>query len=296
MSKRQFKELSKAQKSYLNVFKKDAPSRYKNDVDWLNKKVKEIEEANASAVNLSKKDSDGGSSSSTSAKKQKVEEKKILTFSNLLSKTTTYKDWIAFKKLLNNASDEEKDEFYKKAKGLAGGKPPYYSLEKVKQRLAEKEDELTKVKNATKGLFIKNILQKKIDSIIKLFEIDLLEDTPDKEDKIPSELLPFVFEKLSVFLSKHALFLKEKIILSNIKPFVEAKDKENNLNQEKSLREEVESLKKDISSCPESSRFDQMRLELKAKLKEKEKSLLTLISGGEEALALDSFDGASQLY
>ena len=41
-------------------------------------------------------------------------------------------------------------------------------------------------------------MKNNIDSIIKLFEIDLLEDKPDEEEKIPSELLPFVFEKLCI--------------------------------------------------------------------------------------------------
>ena len=128
-----------------------------------------------------------------------------------------------------------------------------------------------------------------------MFRVKLL--TGNQEDgKIPNQLLPFVYEKLSIFLTKQASFLKEEIILETVKPFIQKMENEMSNDEETTLRKEIEELNKDIEECPSSKRYDAMRESLKKELKEKETALLKLMSGSSNVLALDALDGASQLY
>ena len=53
----------------------------------------------------------------------KNKDEKVLTLPSLLNKTTSYEEWIKFKKLLATSSEEEKSEFFKKAKGEYAGRP-----------------------------------------------------------------------------------------------------------------------------------------------------------------------------
>ena len=77
---------------------------------------------------------------------------------------------------------------------------------------------MVEVVKETKVLFLKKDLQNKIDNIVNLFHVNLLTENPE-DGKIPKQLLPFVYEKLSIFLKKQALFLKEEIIMETVKPF-----------------------------------------------------------------------------
>ena len=49
------------------------------------------------------------------------------------------------KKLLSVATEDEKMDFYKQAKGEYAGKPFYYGLAKTAERLSEKEEEMVEV-------------------------------------------------------------------------------------------------------------------------------------------------------
>ena len=153
MPKRKQITLSDLQKLYKQLVKKDLPMAYKNNFAWLSKKVEQITKTsyiNTTNINttnnyyvIEKEEVD------TEPPLKKVATKnideKVLTLPSLLNKTTSYEEWIKFKKLLATSSEEEKSEFFKKAKGEYAGRPFYYGLEKTAERLKEKEEEMVEV-------------------------------------------------------------------------------------------------------------------------------------------------------
>ena len=62
-------------------------------------------------------------------------QKKRKAEADLMNKNATYQDWVKFNKLMEQATDEQKEFFVKKAKGENGGKESFYSVAKNEARL-----------------------------------------------------------------------------------------------------------------------------------------------------------------
>jgi hypothetical protein len=125
------------QNLYKHLKRNAPPVAYKNNFQWLSKKVEEITKisyinATTTTTNINNNttnnyfmmDSNQDETSEPAKKKlkPKADEKDVFLYS-LLNKTTPYEKWIKFQKLLLVATDEEKTDFFKRAKGLHAGKP-----------------------------------------------------------------------------------------------------------------------------------------------------------------------------
>ena len=62
-------------------------------------------------------------------------QKKRKAEADLMNKNAAYQDWVKFNKLMEQATDEQKVSFVKKAKGENRGKESFYSLPRLKQGL-----------------------------------------------------------------------------------------------------------------------------------------------------------------
>ena len=62
-------------------------------------------------------------------------QKKRKAEADLMNKNAAYQDWVKFNKLMEQATDEHKELFVKKAKGENRGKESFYSVAKTEARL-----------------------------------------------------------------------------------------------------------------------------------------------------------------
>jgi len=290
--------LNQLHAQYTQAFNTPVPNKCKNDVRWLRSKLlahkkNETDEIANKVVDTIKKHHLEISSPPT-AKKQKVVIKTVESLPDLLNKNATYKDWVKFNKLQEEATDDQKELFVKKAKGENGGKESFYSIAKTEARLKEGETEVSEAEKQLKGLFVSETLQNKITELLKHFRL-LYDKTSNNTDVIPKELMPMVYEKLYAYLIAEMKAMKSRVILEKTVPIVEAFDTADKETETSKLREDIASLKHDIEKCPDGERFNEMKNTLKNELREKENKLLKLQSGTENVEGLDMLDGASQL-
>ena len=114
---------------------------------------------------------------------------------------------------------------------------------------------------------------------------------------IPTEIKPLVFEKLAVYLKKRAEYLKNDVVRSFIVPCVEGALKGEKEEKIRGLKAKIASLKSDIAKCPNGASFEQLKKDLKERLKESQEELLQLNIGAnpdDDGGALDIHN--SQLY
>merc|ERR1711907_78732 len=163
------------------------------------------------------------------------------------------------------------------------------------ERLKEHQNDLNESQKEINGLFSKQTLREKIKQILESFD-EVYTVKPDAGEHIPKEVMPIVLRKISEHLSLKAKAMETEIVYEKIAPLVAESDENAKNETINKLKEEIRSLKNDINECPEGERFQQMKTTLKDELREKEQELLELESGTGNAMGLDLFDGASQLY
>jgi hypothetical protein len=293
-------ELEKQQlhREYVALFQKRVPAPFVNRLSWIKQKIEEKRNESLASSVVSKLEAkrklEEEASESSPVKKQKTE----LAFHDLMNKATSYKEWIQYNKLKENATDDDKKMFVKKAEGNTKGKESWYSLKKMEERIEESQlKEIESLKNV-KGLFANTQFRKKITDVLKILD-NLHKDETDKfgiDKGIHIDFLPLVFESLANHLNDKAIHYKNQLVHAKIDSFVTEFNENAQQSETEMLKQEIEELKSEIALLPLTKRTASLRGGMKDELREKELRLLTLETGSQDAQALDLMNGASQMY
>ena len=293
-------ELEKQQlhREYVALFRKKVPAPYVNRLNWIKQKIEEKRNESLASSVVSKLEAkrklEEEASESSPVKKQKPE----LAFHDLMNKATSYKEWIQYNKLKENATDDDKKMFVKKAEGNTKGKESWYSLKKMEERIEESQlKEIESLKNV-KGLFANTQFRKKITDVLKILD-NLHKDETDKfgiDKGIHIDFLPLVFESLANHLNDKAIHYKNQLVHAKIDSFVTEYNENAQQSETEMLKQEIEELKSEIALLPLTKRTASLKAGMKDDLREKELRLLTLETGSQDAQALDLMNGASQMY
>ena len=293
-------ELEKQQlhREYMALFQKKVPAPYVNRLNWIKQKIEEKRNESLASTVVSKLEAkrklEEEASESSPVKKQKTE----LAFHDLMNKATSYKAWIQYNKLKENATDEEKKMFVKKAEGNTKGKESWYSLKKMEERIEESQlKEIESLKNV-KGLFANTQFRKKITDVLGILN-NLHKDETDNfgiDKGIHIDFLPLVFESFANHLNDKAIHYKNQLVHAKIDSFVTEFNENAQQSETEMLKQEIEELKSEIALLPLTKRTASLKAGMKDELREKELRLLTLETGSQDAQALDLMNGASQMY
>ena len=210
-------------------------------------------------------------SSSSSAKKS-------ATLLSLLRQDANFEDWAKWSDLVQHAEQDERDggdiikKFVQAANSESGGKPRKNSLEKINERVEEKQLKVTAALASLKGLIhLKGDAKENVMRALRTF--DNLWNVQDSSYVTPF-FVPIILQKFANYLKEKAGLCEEEYILGRVKPFVDEYERRNEEGELREMRDKVSELKTNIAACPDLPAFAEMKKQWKLELSRTEAALL----------------------